>query len=102
VKLINGAAVTLELVTEKATNVLVLPVEAVAGLSGKGKVDVVKADGTKETRDVVLGLTDGKVVEIRSGLTGDETIAVPGPNLPAAPNNGNPNGPDGPGPGITK
>ena len=99
VKLINGASVTLELVTEKATNVLVLPVEAVAGLSGKGKVDVVKADGTKETRDVVLGLTDGKVVEIRSGLTGDETIAVPGPNLPPAQPNDKNNGPDGPGPG---
>jgi hypothetical protein len=29
-------------------------------------------------------------VEIKSGLTGDETIAVPGPNLPAA----QPQGPD--------
>jgi hypothetical protein len=101
VKLINGASATLELVTEKATNVLVLPVEAVAGLQGKGKVDVVKADGTKETRDVVLGLTDGKVVEIRSGLTGDETIAVPGPDLPPAQPNDKNNGPDGPVPGFT-
>jgi hypothetical protein len=96
VKLINGASATLELVTEKATNVLVLPVEAVAGLSGKGKVDVVKADGTKETRDVVLGLTDGKVVEIKSGLSGDETVAVPGPNLPPAQQGDDKNGPDGP------
>src|SRR2546423_4468255 len=102
VKLINGATATLQVVTERATNALVLPVEAVAGLSGKGKVDVVKPDGTRETRDVELGLTDGKVVQIRSGLTGDETIAVPGPNLPAPKQNGNPNGPDGPGPGITK
>ena len=89
VRLINGAAATLEVVTAKATNVLVLPVEAVAGLQGNGKVDVVKPDGTKETRDVVLGLTDGKVVEIKSGLTGTETIAVPGPNLPAAPPDNN-------------
>jgi hypothetical protein len=93
VKLINGASATLELVTAKATNALVLPVEAVAGSQGKGKVDVVKPDGTKETRDVVLGLTDGKVVEIKSGLTGDETIAVPGPNLPAAPPKEDPNNP---------
>jgi hypothetical protein len=84
VKMINGATVTVEVVTEKATNVLVLPVEAVAGVQGRGKVDVVRPDGTRETRDVVLGLTDGKVVEIRSGLTGDETVAVPGPNLPPA------------------
>jgi hypothetical protein len=93
VKLINGASATLEVVTAKATNALVLPVEAVAGSQGKGKVDVVKPDGTKETRDVVLGLSDGKVVEIKSGLTGDETIAVPGPNLPAAPPKDDPNNP---------
>jgi len=84
VKLINGAAATLELVTATAPNALVVPVEAVAGGQGRGKVDVVGGDGSRETRDVELGLTDGKVVEIRSGLTGDETLAVPGPNLPPA------------------
>ncbi len=85
VKLINGASVTLDMVTGKADNVLVLPVEAIAGTQGKGKVDVVGADRTRKTVDVVLGLTDGKVVEIKKGLKGDETIAIPGPNLPAAP-----------------
>jgi hypothetical protein len=98
-KLINGAAVTLDLITARATHVLVLPVEAVAGVQGKGKVDlVVGADRTRKTVDVVLGLTDGKVVQIRSGLTGNETIAVPGPNLPTAapgPDGQNPSG--GPG-----
>ncbi|WP_447009785.1 efflux RND transporter periplasmic adaptor subunit [Saccharothrix hoggarensis] len=84
VKLINGAAATLELVTATAQNALVVPVEAVAGGQGRGKVDVVGPDGAKETKDVELGLTDGKVVEIKSGLTGDETLAVPGPNLPPA------------------
>ena len=83
-KMINGATVTLDVITEKASNALVLPVEAVAGSQGSGKVDVIKADGTRETRDVVLGLTDGKVIEIKSGLTGDETVAVPGPNIPTA------------------
>jgi hypothetical protein len=84
VKLINGAAATIEVVTERAANALVLPVEAVAGTQGKGKVDVVRPDRTRETRDVLLGLSDGKVVEIKSGLAGDETVAVPGPNLPPA------------------
>jgi hypothetical protein len=59
----------------------VLPVEAVAGSQGSGRVDIVKADGQRETREVVLGLTDGKVIEIKSGLTGEENIAVPAPNL---------------------
>jgi hypothetical protein len=84
VKLINGATATVEVVTEKATNALVLPVEAVAGLHGKGKVDVVGPNRTRQTRDVALGLSDGKVVQITSGLTGSETIAVPGPDLPDA------------------
>ncbi len=84
VNLINGAAATLEVVTEQATQVLVAPVEAVAGKQGQGKVDVLGPDGVRQTKDVVLGLTDGKVVQIKSGLTGDETLAVPGPNLPPA------------------
>ena len=82
VKMINGAAATLEVVTQSASNVLTLPVEAVAGKQGKGQVDVVGPDGMRQTREVVLGLTDGKVIEIKSGLTGDEQVAVPGPNLP--------------------
>jgi hypothetical protein len=90
IKLINGATATVEVVTAKATNALVLPVEAVAGSQGHGKVDVVGPDQTRQTRDVELGLSDGRMVEIKSGLTGDETIAVPGPNLPAA----QPQGPD--------
>ncbi|MET0134802.1 MAG: efflux RND transporter periplasmic adaptor subunit [Kibdelosporangium sp.] len=84
IKLINGADATVEVITERASNVLVLPVEAVAGQQGKGKVDLLKPDGSRETKDVTLGLTDGKVVQIKSGLTGDETVAVPGPNLPPA------------------
>jgi hypothetical protein len=90
IKLINGAAVTLEMVTDKATDVLVLPVEAIAGTQGKGKVDLVGPDRVRKTVDVVLGITDGKVVEIKKGLTGNETVAVPGPNLPAAPEGQNP------------
>ncbi len=84
VKLINGASATIEVITARAANVLTLPVEAVAGTQGSGKVDVLQPDGSRKTTDVVLGLTDGKVVEIKSGLTGDETVAVPGPNLPPA------------------
>lgn len=84
VTMINGVEVTLNVVTGKAENAMVLPVEAVAGSQGKGKVDVVGADKQRRTVDVVLGLTDGKVVEIKSGLQGEETVAVPGPNLPAA------------------
>ncbi|WP_231956982.1 MULTISPECIES: efflux RND transporter periplasmic adaptor subunit [unclassified Actinoplanes] len=94
VKLINGADVTIEVVTDRASKVLVLPVEAVAGAQGRGKVDLVVGDGqTRKTIDVTLGISDGKVIEIKKGLTGDETVAVPGPNLPTvAPTGGGTNG----------
>lgn len=96
-KLINGAAATVEVIIATSANALVLPVEAVAGSQGKGKVNVVLPDGTTQTRDVELGLSDGEVIEIKSGLTGDETVAVPGPNLPAAPpDQGNPGDPGRP------
>jgi hypothetical protein len=93
VKLINGAAATIEVITQRAAQALVAPVEAVAGRQGTGKVDVLGPDGTRQTRDVVLGLTDGRVIEIKSGLKGDETLAVPGPSIPDAPQG--PNGPFG-------
>jgi hypothetical protein len=87
IKMINGATATLEVVTERVKDALVLPVEAVAGGQGRGQVEVVKPDGSREIRAVTLGLTDGKVIQIKSGLTEDETVSVPGPNLPpAAPN----------------
>jgi hypothetical protein len=95
VKLINGAGATLEVITATTTNALVLPVEAVAGSQGKGQVDVMQPDGTRKTVEVELGLTDGKVIEIKSGLTGDETVAVPGPNLPPGQPGSGESGPGG-------
>lgn len=92
-RLINGVDATVEVVSASSANALVLPVAAVAGRQGTGRVTVVLADGTTEEREVGLGLTDGEYIEITSGLTGDETIAVPGPNLPQAPEGeGGPNG----------
>ncbi|GAB3432854.1 hypothetical protein GCM10027436_08360 [Actinophytocola sediminis] len=88
VKLINGAAVTLDVVTQHAKNALVVPVEAVAGGQGAGQVEVIAVGGARKIVQVELGLTDGKVIEIRSGLTGNETLSVPGPDLPPAPAQG--------------
>lgn len=84
-RMINGAGATLEVTTASVQGALVAPVEAVAGTQGAGQVEVVNADGTRETKDVVLGITDGEVIEIKSGLTGDEKLAIPGPSLPEAP-----------------
>ncbi len=81
-KMINGATASIEVITGKSPQAMVVPVEAVAGQQGKGKVDVIQPDGSRKTVDVTLGLTDGKVIEVKSGLTGEEELAVPGPSLP--------------------
>lgn len=94
VKMINGASVTIRIITARSKNAMVAPVEAVAGSTANGQVDVIGADGSKKTVNVKLGMTDGKVIEIRSGLKGDETLAVPGPDL--RPPDGGPGGPEGP------
>ncbi|MGW5052044.1 efflux RND transporter periplasmic adaptor subunit [Actinokineospora sp. NPDC004072] len=91
--LINGAAATIEVVTAHAKNVIVAPVEAVAGTQGKGQVDVIGPGGERVTTPVELGLTDGAVVEIRSGLKGTETLAVPGPTIAAPEPSFGPGGP---------
>src|SRR5262245_50200848 len=91
-KLINGAAVTLKIVTQTSANALVVPVEAVAGGQGKGTVQVVKDDGSTALVQIDLGLTDGKVIEVKSGLTGTEKLSVPGPNLPPAEDADQPSG----------
>jgi hypothetical protein len=95
-RLINGASATLEITTAHAKNALVVPVEAVAGSQGRGKVEVVESGGGRRVVDVVLGLSDGKVIEVKSGLKGTETLSVPGPDLPPAPPaQGDPSAPAG-------
>jgi hypothetical protein len=53
-----------------AAGVLVVPVTAVEGAVATGNVWVVGAEGTEPVlTEVVLGLTDGFMVEIKEGLT---------------------------------
>lgn len=63
-----------------ATDVLVVPITAVEGTASTGNIYFVLPDGTNEVREVVLGLNDGSMVEIVSGLEIGDTILqfVPG------------------------
>ena len=53
---------------------MVVPITAVQGTVQAGNVWVVAADGTNERRAVVLGLTDGKNVQVTEGLAAGDTI----------------------------
>ncbi|MFT4285583.1 MAG: HlyD family efflux transporter periplasmic adaptor subunit [Protaetiibacter sp.] len=81
VRVFAGLAAKLTLAGGVAENVLVIPTTAVEGGSGTGIVYVPAADGGEpEKREVTLGISDGTMVEVTSGLAaGDEILQfVPG------------------------
>ncbi|NGN95044.1 hypothetical protein G5C66_20190 [Nocardioides sp. KC13] len=61
-------------------DVVTIPVTAVTGLVREGTVWVVGEDGTPTEQPVKLGLTDGKLVEVTSGLKAGDSVLryVPG------------------------
>jgi hypothetical protein len=76
-----GMPAVMAVVTASATDVVVLPVEAVAGSSQHGRVWIVDSRGERHLRDVRLGITDGIQIEIRSGVDPGDMVLVPAPNL---------------------
>jgi hypothetical protein len=79
--LFAGMPAILAVSTAQAHDVMILPVEAVAGSSQRGRVTLIKPDGSKEAREVQLGITDGTIIQIKSGLNVGDVVAVPGPFL---------------------
>lgn len=80
VTVFDGLSMSMEIKAGSAKDVLVVPVTAVRGLMGTGSVWVLGPDGLETERQVRLGVTDGKVVEVRSGLKSGDTVLryVPG------------------------
>lgn len=69
-----GLGATIEITNGTAADAVVVPITAVQGTVQAGNVWVVAADGTNERRAVVLGLTDGKNVQVTEGLAAGDTI----------------------------
>ncbi|RJL22097.1 peptidase M23 [Bailinhaonella thermotolerans] len=74
IKVFSGVQAKMSVITDSAEGAILVPTSAVLGQAGKGKVTVVHADGRRETRAVKLGINDGKMVEVRSGLSVGEQI----------------------------
>jgi macrolide-specific efflux system membrane fusion protein len=81
-----GMTANVNFIVQQKKDVLWLPSYVVKGLSeGPATVKVVAAPGqAPESRDIVLGITDGAKVEVVSGLEEGETVLVPAFNLPKA------------------
>ncbi|MFL0409798.1 efflux RND transporter periplasmic adaptor subunit [Microbacterium paludicola] len=74
VRVFPGLSATITIAGGIAEDVLVVPMTAVIGTAEAGVVFVPGPDGMPEEREVVLGLNDGKSIEVREGLEEGETI----------------------------
>lgn len=79
----DGLDMTMEIAAGSANKVLLVPVTAVRGLVSAGTVWVLGDTGPAE-RAVKLGITDGKVIQVASGLKAGESVLryVPGSSAP--------------------
>jgi HlyD family secretion protein len=73
-----GMATRMQVVTDRAAGVLTIPTAAVKRSAGKSVVTVVDKTGATRTQAVGLGKTDGKIVEVVSGLSEGQKVALGG------------------------
>lgn len=80
VKVFDGLEMNMSIDAGAVEGVLVVPVTAVRGLIDSGSVWVIGDEGEPVERKVGLGLSDGRVVEVKKGLKEGENVLefVPG------------------------
>lgn len=69
-----GMSATAKVVMKKAEGVVAVPIEAIQEGDNGSYVSVVQDNGETAETPVETGISDGTYIEIKSGLTGDETI----------------------------
>jgi multidrug efflux pump subunit AcrA (membrane-fusion protein) len=74
-----GMTGNVDVIISQKQNVLRLPVTAINPRNGRATVQVLKPDGTQETREVTTGVKGDDDIEITSGLDdGDKVVVTPG------------------------
>jgi len=71
-----GMTARVDILVAERDNVLSVPVQAVLTFDGKDHLAVKKADGGFDWREVDLGLSDRKVVEVKQGLKSGEVVIL--------------------------
>lgn len=80
VRAYDGLAGTVAIKSGQATDVLTLPVTAVAGRAQNGEVLLIQGS-RRVLRRVTLGITNGATIEITSGLTEGDQVLADGPTF---------------------
>jgi multidrug efflux pump subunit AcrA (membrane-fusion protein) len=73
----EGLTVTVTIIVEEKTNVLLVPNAAITSERGQSYVQVVTASGESEQRAIQTGISDYQFTEVTEGLSEGEQILVP-------------------------
>jgi RND family efflux transporter MFP subunit len=71
-----GMSAQVEILVAELDNVLSVPIKAVLSFDGKDHVAVKKPDGGFDWREVTLGMTNDKLIEVKQGLQGGERVSL--------------------------
>lgn len=71
-----GMSASCTIILEEAENVIAVPIAAVQESDSSKYVIVVNSDGTTKNVEVETGISNDSYVEIKSGLTGTETVQM--------------------------
>jgi hypothetical protein len=72
----QGLTVTVSIVVDKRSNVLLVPNRAITRKGQQVSVQVLK-DGVAESRSIKTGLSDGQNTEVTQGLSEGEQVVIP-------------------------
>lgn len=65
-----------EILMAEVKDALTIPLGAVSRAEGQPTVTVIKEDGSREIRNVQVGITDGEIIEIVEGVQEGETVSI--------------------------
>ncbi len=86
VQLRQGLTVTVTIVVQEVSNVLLVPNQAITLQQGQAYVKVPAADGTNEQRAITTGINNAQYTEVTGGLNEGDKVVVPQATAPASTN----------------
>ena len=73
----EGLTVTVSILLDERSNVLLVPNAAITSQGGQSYVQVVSPDGSTTERVIQIGISDWQYTEVTDGLSEGEQVAVP-------------------------
>jgi RND family efflux transporter MFP subunit len=77
IQLREGLTVTVTIIVDERTDVLLVPNGAITTQGGQTLVQIVSSDGTIEQRTVTTGISNWQYTEVTEGLSEGEQVVVP-------------------------